>query len=160
MEIVVRAAVMFLFLWFVTRAVGRSTLGELSTFQLLLYVTMGDMVQQAITQQDYSVTAGVLSVSVFALLTVALSWLQWRFPRLSPVINGEPLVVVRDGEPVEGAMRRQRLSMTDLMVSARLEGIRRLQEIELAVLEADGRISYFVAAERAESGSPEAELPG
>jgi uncharacterized membrane protein YcaP (DUF421 family) len=160
MEIVVRAAVMFLFLWFVTRAVGRSTLGELSTFQLLLYVTMGDMVQQAITQQDYSVTAGVLSVSVFALLTVALSWLQWRFPRLSPVINGEPLVVVRDGEPVEGAMRRQRLSMTDLMVSARLEGIRRLQEIELAVLEADGRISYFISAERAESGSPEAELPG
>ena len=58
-----------MFLWIVTRAVGRSTLGELSTFELLLYVTMGDLVQQAVTQQDYSVTSGVLAVSVFALLT-------------------------------------------------------------------------------------------
>ena len=49
---------------------GGPTLGELSTFELLLYVTMGDLVQQAVTQQDYSITGGVLAVSVFALLTV------------------------------------------------------------------------------------------
>ena len=60
MEIVIRAAVMFVFLWAVTRAVGRSTLGELSTFELVLYVTMGDLVQQAVTQQDYSVTGSML----------------------------------------------------------------------------------------------------
>ena len=64
---------MFGFLWLVTRVVGRSTLGELSTFQLLLYVTMGDLVQQSVTQQDYSVTSGVLAVGVFALLTILLS---------------------------------------------------------------------------------------
>ena len=82
MEIVVRALIVFLFLWAVTRAVGRSTLGELSTFELLLYVTMGDMVlEQGVTQQDYSVTGAVLAVGTFALLTVALSWTQWRFPR-------------------------------------------------------------------------------
>ena len=74
MEIVIRAAVMFLFLWAVTRAVGRSTLGELSTFELLLYVTLGDLIQQSVTQQDYSVTSGVLAISVFALLTVVLNW--------------------------------------------------------------------------------------
>jgi len=72
-EIVIRAAVMFLFLWAVTRAVGRSTLGELSTFELLLYVTLGDLIQQSVTQQDYSVTSGVLAISVFALLTVVLN---------------------------------------------------------------------------------------
>ncbi len=70
-----------------TGAVGRSTLGELSTFQLLLYVTMGDLVQQAITQQDSSVTAAVLAVGVFALLTVALSWIGWRSPGARPVIH-------------------------------------------------------------------------
>ncbi len=74
MEIVIRALVVFLFLWLVTRAAGRATLGELSTFELLLYVTMGDLVQQAVTQQDYSVTAAFLAVGTFALLTVALSW--------------------------------------------------------------------------------------
>ena len=58
MEIVVRAVVVFLFLWVITRIVGRSTLGELSTFQLVVFITMGDLIQQSVTQQDFSVTAG------------------------------------------------------------------------------------------------------
>jgi uncharacterized membrane protein YcaP (DUF421 family) len=154
-EIVLRALVMFFFLWMVTRAVGRSTLGELSTFQLLLYVTMGDLVQQAITQQDYSITSGVLAIGVFALLTVALSFTQWRFPRTRPFISGQPLVIIRNGLPIEETMRRQRFSMNDLMVAARLEGIRRIGDIELAVLEADGQISFFTATDDSQSGSPE-----
>ena len=71
----------FFFLWLITRVAGRATLGELSTFELLLYVTMGDLVQQAVTQQDYSVTSAVLAVGVFTLLTVGLSWTSWRWPR-------------------------------------------------------------------------------
>src|SRR3954466_9415733 len=100
MEIVVRSVVIFFFLWLVTRAVGRGTLGELSTFQLLLYVTMGDLVQQAITQQDYSVTAGILAVGTFALLTVAIGFISWRWPKSRPVVHGVPLIVIRNGEPL------------------------------------------------------------
>lgn len=143
MEIVVRAAVLFFFLWLVTRVVGRSTLGELSTFQLLLYVTMGDLVQQSITQQDYSVTAGVLAVSVFALLTVGVSWVNIRWPRIRPLVHGVPVVVVRRGEPLLDVMRRERLSADDLMAAAREKGIRRLTEVDLAVFEPDGGISFF-----------------
>jgi uncharacterized membrane protein YcaP (DUF421 family) len=143
MEIVVRSAVIFFFLWMVTRAVGRSTLGELSTFQLLLYVTMGDLVQQAITQQDYSVTGGMLAVSVFAVLTAGLNWLQWRFPRVRPLVNGLPVVIMSDGQTVEASLRQQKLSETDLLAAARHQGIRDLLEVDLAVLEADGRISFF-----------------
>jgi hypothetical protein len=65
MEIVFRAAFMFLILWLVTRAAGCSTLGELCSFQLLLFVTMGDLPQKAVTQQGYSVTSGVLAISPF-----------------------------------------------------------------------------------------------
>jgi len=155
MEIVLRALVMFLFLWLVTRAVGRSTLGELSTFDLVLYVAMGDLIQQAVTQQDYSVTGGMLAIGVFALLTVFLSWTQWRFPRLRPFVNGRAIVVVRDGEPAEKAMRQQRLSLGDLLAAARQQGIRWLDEVDLAVLEADGRISFFTRTDEPESGAPE-----
>lgn len=153
MEIVIRAAVMFVFLWGITRVVGRSTLGELSTFELLLYVTMGDLVQQAVTQQDFSVTGGVLAVSVFALLTILLSWMQWRFPRVRGIVNGTPVVVVRDGAIVMESTRRQRLSDTDLVAAARQQGIRRLGDVDLAVLEADGKISFFTASE-GDSGAP------
>lgn len=155
MEIVIRALVLFAFLWFVTRAVGRSTLGELSTFELLLYVTMGDLIQQGVTQQDYSVTAAVLAVGTFALLTVALSWVQWRFPRSRPVLTGRPLLVVKDGQVLEDAMKTQRLAEADLLVAAREQGIRRTSDIEYAVLEADGRLSFFTYEADATEGAPE-----
>ena len=159
MEIVVRAAVVFVFLWVVTRAVGRSTLGELSTFELLLYVTMGDLVQQAVTQQDYSVTGGMLAVGTFALLTLSLSWVQWRFPRVRPIVTGRPLVVFQDGQPVEANMRTQRLGLADLLVAAREEGIRHTAEIEYAVMEADGRISFFTRRQE-DDGAPEKSAAG
>lgn len=154
MEIVIRAAVMFVFLWAVTRAVGRSTLGELSTFELLMYVTMGDLVQQSVTQQDYSVTSGVLTISVFALMTVALSWLQWRFPTTRSVIRGKPVVIVRNGELLPVPARQQRFTASDLLATARQQGIRSLSDVELAVLEADGKVSFFTATGSSE-GAPE-----
>ncbi len=154
MEIVIRAAVMFTFLWAVTRAVGRSTLGELSTFELLLYVTMGDLIQQSVTQQDYSITSGVLTISVFALLTVALSWLQWKYPRTRSVIRGKPVVVVRDGHLLPVPSRQQRFTESDLLATARQQGIRDLAEVELAILEADGKVSFFTAT-HASQGAPE-----
>ena len=154
MEIVIRAAIMFMFLWAVTRAVGRSTLGELSTFELLLYVTMGDLVQQSVTQQDYSITSGVLTISVFALFTVALSWTQWRFPRTRSLIRGKPVVIARAGKllPVPG--RQQRFTESDLLATARQQGIRSLTDIELAILEADGKVSFFTSTNDS-SGAPE-----
>ena len=158
MEIVIRALVVFVFLWLVTRAVGRSTLGELSTFELLLYVTMGDLVQQAVTQQDYSVTTAVLAVGTFALLTVGLSWVQWRWPRTRPVVTGRPVLVFAEGRPLEDHMRRERLSVADLLVAAREQGIKHTSQIEYAVLEADGRMAFFTY-EEGSSGSPESGPP-
>jgi uncharacterized membrane protein YcaP (DUF421 family) len=157
-EIVIRALAVFIFLWILTRAAGRSTLGELSTFELLLYVTMGDLVQQAVTQQDYSVSAAVLAVGTFALLTVSLSWLQWRFGRMRPLLTGRPVLVFADGRPLEARMRRQRLSVADLLVAAREQGIKRTAEIQYAVLEADGRMAFFTYDDE-ESGAPESGPP-
>ncbi|MCK0090192.1 DUF421 domain-containing protein [Rhodococcus sp. F64268] len=156
MEIIVRAAVLFLFLWVVTRIVGRSTVGELSTFQLILYIAMGDLIQQGVTQQDYSVTAAVLTVGVFALLTMGLSWINSRFPRMRGITHGIPVIIVRDGVPDLHRLRTERMSLDDLMSSARQKGIRRFDEIELAVLETNGRVSFFT---RAEGGADESAHP-
>lgn len=154
MEIVFRSLVIFFFLWIVTRAVGRSSLGELSTFQLLLYVTMGDLVQQAITQQDYSVTAGILAVSTFALLTVAFGWISWRFRQTRPLIHGVPVIIVSDGKPQLETMAQERMPIDDLYAQARQQGIKSMSEIDLAIMETDGKISFFTR-DGDESGAPE-----
>jgi uncharacterized membrane protein YcaP (DUF421 family) len=143
MELVIRAAVMFAFLWLITRAVGKRELGQLSAFELVLLITMGDLVQQGVTQEDYSVTGAVLTVGTFALLSVALSYITWRFPGSRPVLEGQPVVVVRAGETQERVLKYERLPMDDLMEAARKEGIGDLAEVDLAVLETDGSISFF-----------------
>ena len=159
MEIIYRATFIFAFLWFVTRVTGRSTLGELSTFQLLLYVTMGDLVQQGVTQQDYSVTSAVLAVGVFSLLTVALSWLNARSRRVRPITTGVPQVIVEDGDPIMATLRSERISIDDLMSAAREEGIQRFDDIRIAVLETNGRISFFTR-DHAADGAPETPNAG
>jgi uncharacterized membrane protein YcaP (DUF421 family) len=159
MEIVFRAAFIFIFLWIVTRAVGRAQLGELSTFQLMLYVTMGDLVQQGITQQDYSVTGSLLAVSTFALLTIVISWLAWRYKHLRPMIDGMPIIVMRDGDPVIEAMAQERMTMEELRAQAREQGIRNLHEVDLAVLETDGKVSFFTQSGEGE-GAPEPQPAG
>jgi uncharacterized membrane protein YcaP (DUF421 family) len=146
MEIVVRAVVFAVFLFVVTRVVGRATLSELSAFQLILYVVMGDLIQQSVTQQDYSVTGGILAISVFALLTIGAGWATKRWQRVRPLVHGVPYVLIRDGEPVVETMRMERVSMDDLLIATRQQGIRRFSEIDLAVLETNGRISFFTRA--------------
>lgn len=160
MEIVYRALFMFFFLWVITRVVGRSTLGELSTFELLLFVTMGDLVQSAVTQQDFSVTGGVLAISVFALLTVSFSYVNCRWPRIRPIVHGVPVVVMRAGEPLTDTMREERLSLDDLAAAARAEGIERFADVELALLEVNGRISFFSRSAQGSSGAAEQPAAG
>ena len=143
MEVVIRAAVMFAVLWLVTRAVGKRELGQLSAFELVLLVTMGDLVQQGITQEDYSVSGAVIAVGTFALLSVGLSYASWRLPRSRRLLEGQPAVVVRDGELLREVMRLERLTDTELLEAARKEGIRDVAEVELAVLENDGSLSFF-----------------
>lgn len=154
MEIVVRALVVFVFLWIITRIVGRATLGELSTFELILFITMGDLIQESVVGQDYSITGAVLAVGTFALLTIALAFLNVRVRALRLVTHGEPVAVVQDGAPLLSTMRAERLSAEDLLAAARTQGIERISDIRLGVLEANGQLSFFTDSP-AESGGTE-----
>lgn len=143
MEIVFRAVALFCFLWLVTRVVGKRQLGQLSAFELVLLVTMGDLVQQGVTQEDYSVTGAVMTVGTFALLSVLLSYLSWRFPRSRRALEGRPAVIVRDGRMQHDIMRFERMTDTELLEAARKNSIRSIDDVELAVLENDGSVSFF-----------------
>jgi uncharacterized membrane protein YcaP (DUF421 family) len=160
MEIVFRALFVYVFLWVITRAVGRSTLGELSTFQLLLYVTMGDLIQQGVTQQDYSVTGAVLGVSTFAVLTVAITVANRRWNAVRPITHGIPIVLLRDGQLDLDALRGEQLAVHDFFAAAREQGIKQLRDVELAVLEADGKISFFATQPGEQSGAPQPPSTG
>jgi uncharacterized membrane protein YcaP (DUF421 family) len=143
MDIVVRALFAFLFVFLITRIVGRRELSSLQPFDLILLVMIGDLVQQGVTQNDFSVTGIVLAAGTIAALTVAVSYGGFRFPRLRPVLEGEPVIVLRDGEPIRKNLDRNRITVDELRAAARLQGISRLGDVEWAVLETGGQISFI-----------------
>lgn len=149
MEIVLRAAVTFLFLWVLTRVVGKKELAEMSAFELVLIVTVGDLVQQAVTQEDMSVTGALLAVGTFALLVVAMSWVGFRWPRTRRVIEGTPVIVIDGGALLDEVIAVERLTRDDVLSAAREQGIEDLGQIRYGVLEPEGNFS-FVRFDRAE----------
>lgn len=143
MEIIGRATVIFLMLLLLTRGMKRRTLGDLAPFELLLLVTVGDIVQQGITQEDYSLTGALLAISTFAFWITVLTFVTWRWRRVGRIVDGVPLVVVQDGNPIERTMAAERLPLDELLEAARQHGLDSLAKVRLAVLEPSGRISFI-----------------
>lgn len=127
----------------ITRGMPRRTLADMAPFEMLLLVTLGDIVQQGITQEDYSVTGSVLAVSTFAAWALVLSYATWRWRRVARAVEGEPMVIVRDGAPLADALRVERLPVDEVMEAARQQGIADLSSVRLAILEPNGRISFL-----------------
>lgn len=142
MDIVLRAAIAFAFIWAITRVVGRRELSSMEPFDLILLVVIGDLVQQGVTQSDYSMLGAVLVIVTFAVLTVTTSYLSFRFRRLRPLLEGEPLLLIENGRVIEANLRRERLTREEMEAEARLNQIADLADVRFAVLETNGQISF------------------
>src|SRR5215210_8146626 len=143
MDIVVRAFVAFCFVFLLTRLIGRRELSSLQPFDLMLLVVVGDLIQQGVTQNDLSFTGLLLAVGVFGLLTLTTSYLGFRFPRVRPLLEPEPLILVEDGKVIERNLRKERITPEEVAGEARLQQISSLDDVQWALLESGGRISFI-----------------
>lgn len=144
MDIALRAIVVFALLLVITRAVGRRELGSMEPFDLILLVVIGDLIQQGVTQSDYSLTGTLIVLGVIATLTVLTSYVSFRVPRLRTVLEGEPIVLVEHGQVIDRNLRRERMTHEELAAEARLQQVADLAHVRLAVLETSGRISFIL----------------
>ena len=142
MDLVFRTAFVFVLILVVTRAVGRRELSSMEPFDMILLVVIGDLVQQGVTQSDYSLTGATTVIATLALLTVLTAWLSFRVRRLRPILEGEPIVLVTDGRILERSLHRQRMTVEELVAEARQQQISSLDDVRFAVLETNGTISF------------------
>jgi uncharacterized membrane protein YcaP (DUF421 family) len=140
-DLVIRAAVVFFFVFLLTRIVGRRELSQLDPFDVILLVVVGDLVQQGVTQSDQSVTGALTVIATIGILSVFVSWLTYRFRWVRMVSEGEPVVLVQEGKPIERNMRRERITLADIEEEARQKQITSIADLRWAILENDGRIS-------------------
>src|SRR5918911_786258 len=143
MDIVGRACFAYVFILFLMRVVGRRELSSMEPSDLILLVVMGDLIQNGVTQSDNSMTGVVLAVSTFGLLAVATSYLVFKSRRAQSVIEGEPVIIVEDGKPIERNLRGDRVTVDEVTEEARAKGIESLDEVKWAVLETSGEITFI-----------------
>ncbi|MFL5980346.1 MAG: DUF421 domain-containing protein [Gaiellaceae bacterium] len=143
MDIVARAIVAFVFILLLTRIVGRRELNTLEPFDLILLVTIGDLVQQGVTQNDMSITGMLLAAGTIAVLTVVFSYLPWKWQRLRPLLEGEPVILIENGKVIEKNLRRNRLTHEEIAAEARSHEIESLDDVRWGVLETNGSVSFI-----------------
>jgi uncharacterized membrane protein YcaP (DUF421 family) len=143
MDIVLRAAFAYALIVFVMRVMGRRELSSLAPEDLVLIVVLGDLVQNGVTQSDMSMTGVSIAISTFAVLTVLSSYIAFRSTRARRILQGEPVIIVQDGKPIERNMRSERLTVDDVMEGARDKEIENLDEIKFAVLEPGGKMTFI-----------------
>src|ERR1700704_3932875 len=143
MDLVIRAAVVFGFIFLITRIAGRRQLSEFEPFDVILLVVLGDLVQQGITQSDESVTGTLIVISTITLLSVSVGWLSFRFARVRLITEGEPIILIHDGKIIEANLRRERLTRGDIEEEARQQQLTSLDQFRWAILEDGGSISII-----------------
>lgn len=147
MDVVLRATAVFFMLFLVLRLFGKRQLGQMTPFEFVSLVVVGDFVQQAVTHNDYSVAGAALAVGTFGFWALILGWIGFRSQRLRNLLDGEPRVLVRHGEIQQAMLERDKIPVDELLSEMRLAGIASIKEVTWAILETNGKISFIQAAE-------------
>ena len=160
MDIVLRATVIFIALYLLVRLMGKRELGQMTPFELIVLVVIGDLIQQGVTQNDFSLTGAIIAVSTIAFWALVFSWLSYLWPRAERILEGEPRVIVRDGELIDGNLRRNRLTRSEIESEMRLAGISRMSDVAWAILEPRGKISFIQRADTVADDEPPPQPKG
>jgi uncharacterized membrane protein YcaP (DUF421 family) len=143
-----RAAIVYVVLMVLLRLCGKRTVGEFTPFDLLVVILLGESAQGALVGDDHSVTGSVLVFTTLALLNYAVAFASARSKKIDALVEGEPVVLIRNGRLHEAALRRNNVPISDLEEALRKAGVRHRQDVELAMLETDGEITILPRAVR------------
>lgn len=150
MEVVLRATAMFAVVYLLVRLLGKRELGQMTPFEFIVMVVIGDLIQQGVTQNDFSLTGATLAISTFAFWGLVMSWLSYLSPRAAKMLEGEPRVIIRHGELLQHSTKRDRLTRSEIESEMRLAGIASMDDVAWAVLEPNGKISFIKRPDAAE----------
>ena len=140
-EFVLRAVVVYVVLLGMIRLSGKRTMGQFTPFDVLLIVLLGNAVQNALLGSDESLSGGLLLAAVLITLNWITGWFSARYRAAEQLIEGVPVVLARHGELFEQVLRKELVSRNDFDEALRQNGQLRLEDVDIAILETDGRIS-------------------
>jgi uncharacterized membrane protein YcaP (DUF421 family) len=144
-EFIFRAVVVYVAVLAMVRVSGKRAMGQLTPFDMLLIVLLGNAVQNALLGEDTSLGGGLLLAATLIGLNFAVGLITSRSARAERLIEGEPVVLARDGHVFRQVLRRELVSNADLEVAMRQQGCLQLEQVKLALLETNGHITILTS---------------
>jgi uncharacterized membrane protein YcaP (DUF421 family) len=144
MDTIFRALAIYVGLLVVLRASGKRTLAQITSFDFILLLILGEATQQALIGEDFSITTALILIGSLVAIDMSFALLKEKYPATDAWLEGRPLVIVENGQPLRERMDRARVDDSDVMAAAReRQGLERMEQIKYAVLERSGGISII-----------------
>jgi uncharacterized membrane protein YcaP (DUF421 family) len=146
-EKVIRALVVYAFLLVALRLFGRRELGQFTAFDLVVLLTLSNILQNAMIGNDNSLLGGLVGATVLLTANLGLAYAVFRSRSLQRFVTGEPRILVQDGVMQRQALAAQRLTEQDLLAAVHNQGLEDLSRVHLAISEPNGTISVIPTRE-------------
>jgi len=141
-EKILRPVVVYFFLVIGLRLAGKRELAQLNPFDLVVLLTLSNTVQNAIIGDDNSVTGGIIGAATLLLVNYLVVRFLYRHETLDRIVEGEPCVLIENGKLLKHMLSQEVLTVSELEAAAHRQGFGGLDEVERAVLEPSGTISF------------------
>lgn len=155
-EIVLRTSVVYLFLVAIMRISGKREVGNLSILELVVVLIISDAVQNSMVGENTTLWGGMVAAATLISLDYVLKRLSLRSRRFRRAVEGEPRLLVRDGKLLTRALAEEKVEPDEVRAAIRAQGIARVEDVRLAVLETDGTISVIPMTSAPTASGPEA----
>ncbi len=139
-----RAVVIYVLVMVLVRMSGKRAVGQFTPFDLVLLILIGNAVQNGLNGGDNSLTGAAMLATCLIGLNYAVAFVVARNPRARAVVEGQPVVLARDGQVFRDVLRRELVSNADFHEAMREAGCSEVERVRLAMLETNGRISILL----------------
>ena len=147
LNLVVRAAVVYLAILLLLRISGKKQVGQMGAVEFVTILLISNAVQNSMNGGDNSLIGGLLLALVLITISTIISFLTYKSRFFSHLFEGTPTLVIHRGKILHKPLRREMMSESELIILLRKQGINHFSEIETAVLEADGTLSVTRVSE-------------
>jgi uncharacterized membrane protein YcaP (DUF421 family) len=142
-ELVIRGSCIFFFMFIILRIWGKKHLGEMTAFDFILLLFMSEAVQNSLIDDDKSILGGMIVISTFLFWNVLLNKITYYFHKMEKIIDGSPLVLIKDGKLFKEVMTKEELTDQELHQALRQGGVLNIEEVKQATIETNGHISVI-----------------
>lgn len=143
LEIILRGSVMYWMILVLLRVAGRRDVGSLGVADMLVLVLVADAAQNAMAGQYTSITDGIILVATIVCWVALIDRVAYLVPAFGHMLKSDPICLVRDGVPLRRNMRREYITLPELMSELRQQGVNDLSKVRRAYIETDGNISVL-----------------